>query len=329
MSLFLFFVLPASIFGQDPHFTQYYSNPLQLNPSFAGSAGISRFVATYRNQWPGLKAYKTIVFSYDQHCTLLKGGIGIIFLRDYSGEASLGLKKINYGKGRSMYTIGEGIFTTTRLGFIYSSTIIFRNKISIKPSFETEFFQKRFDWSKLTFGDMIDPRYGFIYNTREVPGPNAKSGVDFSSGILVNCKKWNGGIAIHHLTQPDEGLLGSSKLPIKYTFHGSYIFSKSDSSNFAFSPSLLIMNQGSFSTYVISANFKQRKFQWGIGYRARDAAILMLGFRGKYFRLGYSYDVTLSKLSFVTGGSHELNLGVMLNYKHIPEKFVAMRGVVF
>jgi hypothetical protein len=42
------------------------------------------------------------------------------------------------------------------------------------------------DWSDLTFGDMIDPQQGFIYNTQEdlVNNPTTKSFPDFSAGIL-------------------------------------------------------------------------------------------------------------------------------------------------
>ena len=37
-------------------------------------------------------------------------------------------------------------------------------------------FQKFLDWDKLTFGDMIDPRRGFIYQTGDVPRGNGRRG---------------------------------------------------------------------------------------------------------------------------------------------------------
>ena len=40
----------------DPEFTQYYANPLYLNPAFAGSNICPRIHVNYRNQWPGLAA---------------------------------------------------------------------------------------------------------------------------------------------------------------------------------------------------------------------------------------------------------------------------------
>ena len=40
------------IFAQDPIFTQFYSNPVYLNPAFTGSNKCPRIVSNYRNQWP-------------------------------------------------------------------------------------------------------------------------------------------------------------------------------------------------------------------------------------------------------------------------------------
>ena len=43
-----------NVFAQDPEFTQFYANPLYLNPAFAGTARSPRINLNYRNQWPGL-----------------------------------------------------------------------------------------------------------------------------------------------------------------------------------------------------------------------------------------------------------------------------------
>ena len=40
--------------AQDPQFTQFYANPLYLNPAFAGTARCPRICMNYRNQWPNL-----------------------------------------------------------------------------------------------------------------------------------------------------------------------------------------------------------------------------------------------------------------------------------
>ena len=42
------------VYAQDPQFTQFYANPLYLNPAFAGTARCPRICMNYRNQWPNL-----------------------------------------------------------------------------------------------------------------------------------------------------------------------------------------------------------------------------------------------------------------------------------
>ena len=79
------------------------------------------------------------------------------------------------------------------------------------------------DWSKLSFGDQIDPIEGFIYPTAEdiVNYSNNKGFTDFATGFMgfgsANDKfdYYFFGFAAHHITQPDQGFLGESRLPMK------------------------------------------------------------------------------------------------------------------
>src|SRR5687767_14165804 len=84
-------LLPSfSVKGQDPHFTQFYANPLYLNPAFAGSAHCPRINLNYRNQWPALQGqFITSSFSYDQQISSISSGIGLMALTDNAGEGTL------------------------------------------------------------------------------------------------------------------------------------------------------------------------------------------------------------------------------------------------
>ena len=46
--------VPATASAQDPAFSQFYSNPLYLNPAFAGTNICPRVSLNYRDQWPGI-----------------------------------------------------------------------------------------------------------------------------------------------------------------------------------------------------------------------------------------------------------------------------------
>ena len=64
---FFFITIAANVLAQDPHFSQFFSSPLTLNPAFTGKFdGQVRAAANYRNQWPTInQAYETGTASVD------------------------------------------------------------------------------------------------------------------------------------------------------------------------------------------------------------------------------------------------------------------------
>jgi type IX secretion system PorP/SprF family membrane protein len=89
---FTLFLLGKNAYGQDPAFSQFYSNPLYLNPAFAGANnnGCPTTNLNYRDQWPGIgRTYVTYSASYDQHVDALGGGIGVMVAQDQSGSGNL------------------------------------------------------------------------------------------------------------------------------------------------------------------------------------------------------------------------------------------------
>src|SRR5436190_2720521 len=88
--ILVLFALSGTVFAQDPEFTQFYANPLYLNPAFAGSTRCPRISLNYRNQWPALSGtFVTYTASYDQHVEALGGGLGLLVLNDKAGEGTL------------------------------------------------------------------------------------------------------------------------------------------------------------------------------------------------------------------------------------------------
>src|SRR5436190_18235724 len=162
--LMLFLLLNAlSALAQDPEFTQFYANPLYLNPALAGSARCPRIALNYRNQWPSLSGtFVTYSASYDQHVDAISGGLGVLAV---SGRA------------------GDGILNTNMFSGIYSYQLTITRDFSMRFGFQGTYMQKSLDRTKLTFGDQIDPRYGFIYDTKENIPNNSVGFMDLSAGI--------------------------------------------------------------------------------------------------------------------------------------------------
>ena len=80
-------VLTLTGSAQDPHFSQFYSAPLYLGPSFAGMGGDTRFVLNFRDQWPKLPgAFITSSVSVDHYLHKYNSGLGMIYVRDNAGD---------------------------------------------------------------------------------------------------------------------------------------------------------------------------------------------------------------------------------------------------
>ena len=290
-----------SVFAQDPQFTQFYANPLYLNPAFAGTARCPRVSLNYRNQWPALSGtFVTTSASYDQDVRGLMGGLGLLVTSDQAGKGTL---------------------NTTTVSGIYSYTQAISRKFSLKAGFEATYFQKSLDWSKLTFGDQIDPRQGFIYATNDVPRGGSVSNADFSAGLLGYTDIFFVGFAANHLTEPNESLIvGTSKLPLKITAHAGASIplgmrGKYGEPKTKLSPNILYQQQGAFRQLNLGMYVDHGPIMAGVWYRSRDAFIALIGFHTDHLKFGYSYDVTTSKLTTATAGSHEISLTLQFDCK--------------
>ncbi len=298
--IFIGFVLLQAQ-AQDPQFTQFYANRTYLNPAFAGSQRCPRLCLNYRNQWPNLSGtYVTYCASYDQHIDAINGGIGIYVLEDNQARGTL---------------------KTLSLNAMYSYKIDVNRNTTIRLAIQAGYMQKSLDKSKLSFGDMIDSRRGFVWNTNEAIPQTQKSLLDIGAGILVLNKRYYFGAAFHHINQPDEGLQGKSELPLKITAHAGATLSLEKGGETSISPNILFMQQQNFTQLNIGLYVVKDLLTGGIWYRGSDAFIISLGIQAQYLKIGYSYDVTVSKLSSNTAGSHEISLQLQTRCKKRPPKY--------
>ena len=298
--------------AQDPAFSQFYANPLYLNPAFAGATpkGCPRANLNYRDQWPGIgRTYVTTSASWDQHINAIGGGLGVMVAQDRSGAGSL---------------------NTTHASLLYSYHLEVNRKFAVKAGFEASYRSISLDWSKLTFGDMIDPRDGFVYNTQEEIGNYAttRSFPDFSAGLIGYSENLFFGFAAHHLTRPDQGFIGVSELPAKITAHigGNIPLSKYSNNVTTISPNFLYQKQQDFQQFNYGIYVNRGPIVGGLWARHSlkniDSFILMLGLIQDSFKFGYSYDITLSNLkNSNTLGAHELSFTLFMPCRSRSKSF--------
>ncbi|OFY95998.1 MAG: hypothetical protein A3K10_09965 [Bacteroidetes bacterium RIFCSPLOWO2_12_FULL_31_6] len=170
---------------------------------------------------------------------------------------------------------------------------------------------------------MIDARRGFIYNTNEIQRDEPANYVDFSAGILGFSEKYFFGFAVNHLAEPDESVIeGTSPLPRKFTFHaGAVLPVESKGEVASLSPNVLVQLQQDFLQINFGMYFSKGPIIGGLWYRNSDSFIALLGFQAGILKFGYSYDITVSKLTNQTAGSHEFSTGLQFDCKPKKRRF--------
>lgn len=299
VSAFIFATNTAS--SQDAAFSQFYANPLYLNPAFAGTNDCPRANLNYRDQWPGIgRTYITTSASWDQHIKAIGGGLGVLIAQDRAGSGNL---------------------KTLNASLLYSYRLQVNNTFAMKAGFEASYRRIDIDWTQLTFGDMIDPQYGFIFATKEDIGNYDQSvwHPDFSAGLLGYSENFFFGFAAHHLTEPSQGFITESTLPRKITVHmgGNFSLNRYRNTTTTISPNFLYQKQQDFQQFNYGVYVNRGPIVGGLWARNSlknfDAVILMVGLIQESFKFGYSYDITVSNLkNSNTLGAHELSFTLFM-----------------
>ena len=310
ISVFALIFMTNTASAQDPAFSQFYANPLYLNPAFAGTNDCPRANLNYRDQWPGIgRTYVTTSASWDQHIQAIGGGLGVMVSQDRAGDGNL---------------------KTLHASLLYSYRLQVNNTFAMKAGFEASYRRIDLDWSNLTFGDMIDQEYGFIFATKEdiANYDQSLSYPDFSAGLLGYSENYFFGFAAHHLTQPNQGFISESQLPTKLTVHagGNFPLSRYRNSVTTISPNFLYQKQQDFQQFNYGIYVNRGPVVGGLWARNSlenfDSFILMLGLVQESFKFGYSYDITVSNLkNSNTLGAHELSFTLFMPCRSKSKSF--------
>lgn len=302
----LFCFLMNSVYAQDVLFTQPTNPGNILNPAFNGVDSSMQIKVGSRLQWPKINGtYFTNFISWNSYITKTNGYAGFRCVSDNSGK---------------------GILKTKSLYFFYAQLIKINKNFIFKPAVEFGIIEKKLDWTKLNYGDQIDSRNGFVYQTQNQTIKSKTRYFDINIGGLFQYKKLTLGLNAHHITQPNESVInGSSPLPMRYGVQLGYRFTISSCT---IQPYFFYQKQQNFYQLMIGSQFRffdvvNLLFAW----RQKDAAIFGLGYAGRKFSVIYSYDYFISKLTNQTGGSHELTFGMRFLKFKTHKKFAQTYSV--
>lgn len=292
-------------------FSQYYAAPLFLAPSYAGMCNGSRASANYRNQWPEVGTFNTYAVAYDQNLYKVNSGVGLMILRDEAGEGNLAL---------------------TAVDICYSWQTQITRDWTFRPGIGISYNTRSLDFTKLTFGDMLDEYGNKTRATNEFKPVTSKPYMDMQVSALFYHELYWGGISIDHLLRPKSSLydLDDYHEDMKMTiFGGAKVYvgaptssrgrrNKSDLQNVTFALKYefsKLSDQLSLGAYWNKNPFTLGAWVRGIPVAVReesygnlDAIVLMLGYKIYDLHIGYSYDFSIGHLLSSTGGSHEISV---------------------
>ncbi len=298
--------------GQDAQFTQFYASPTYISPGFVGTGVQTRFGLAYRDQWPAIPgAFVTANFAMDHFISEVNSGVGLLVTHDKAGSGGLR-------------------YTSATAQYAYE--IELKRKVFIRPALQIGWVNHAVDYTRLTFGDQL-ARGGDVGTLDNLQGTSVGY-VDMGTGVLFFTPKMWLGMSLHHLNKPNQSLLmNESFVPRKFSMHGGYRMSLTapvirqhpQSIVFAFN----YRAQEKYDQLDLGAYFERDPFFVGLWYRGiplmkayapgygnTDAMAVLVGFIVNDLRIGYSYDITLSRLAGNTAGAHEITLGYQMAQKH-------------
>jgi len=335
---------------QDPSYTHFTYNKLLYNPAYAGASDNFCLNAINHQQWLGYRDESPLIGTqgngFPATGETVRGvnprttGVG------FSAPIRLKIKdeKVNVGGAYAS-------FISDQLG--YESSTFFRGGIagayalpdgsSIRVGFELTSLTKQLDGSKLRYHDPNDPN---------IPtGLTGDTKINFGTGVYymnpnVMDGVW-GGISMTNLLPTEfEYSTGGSNVVKMATTQNLYVSGGLKMEQFLGNPSLRLEpafllksamgENGGFIkpeldlqgmvTYndLYAAGLNLRSYIAGM-----DALSIMIGYyppipgnaagQQQTLRVGYSYDITLSRINRASYGTHELQVNYCFNFT-LPDR---------
>jgi len=283
---------------QDPMLTQYMFNGLYLNPAYAGSHKYWSSTVSYRTQWTGAKfegAPQTAIVAVDGPIPGKNMGVGFLVMHD-----QLGVTKSNSFMANYSYQIK--LNPTSKLAFGINAGVS----------------QFTANLNDVLIWDEQDQVYS---NTLTKILPRVGLGVYYYS------EKHYVGFSVPTILSYEDGnkfsmdLSKASFLRRHYLLTGGLIIKAGDMVKLKPSVLLKYVHNAPFQGDVnFSAVFKDQ-FWVGVTYRTGDAVAILLEYQSnKFFRIGYSYDISFSGLRGYQNGSHEIMIGVDFGKDLVKQK---------
>ena len=300
--LLLFFSVAQA--QQATQYSLYMLNKYNFNPAYAGLDNSLSITGVYRKQWvdlPGSPESQNLTAHMPVY--ILGGGIGINIENDF---------------------IGAERTTSAQLSYNYWMPLNKTSLLSI--GIGGGLVQKSLDGAELRAPEgEYDPTEPIIeHNDGRLPTSMVNTIVPtVSAGIYLQTEKLDIGISANNLIESTANLDfqdNTTDIQLKRNYFFIFAYSFEIGNTLTLHPSLFAKSDFNEHQVEISTILRYNDNIFGgasfRGYNSKsiDAVVLIAGFKlNEKVSFGYAYDLTLSDLSNVSRGSHEIILNYNLN----------------
>lgn len=281
--ILLLFLTDTVCAQQDPQYTNYMYNTMNVNPAYAGTKEVLSILGMYRAQWVGLDgAPVTSAFSLHSPIGLSNIGLGLSFVNDKIGPSGENIISVDFS-----YRLNFDNLSTLALGIKTTANLL------------------NVDYTKLSIYDPTDPQFQNNVDNRFSP--------NFGAGAYWYSDKHYVGFSVpnfletKHYDDNDRNSLAKEKM--HYYFMAGYVFDLT--SEIKMKPAFLSkMVAGAPLQIDMTANFLFfEKLTVGAAYRLNASVSGLVAFQlSDKLLVGYSYDAETTKLAHYNSGSHEIFL---------------------
>jgi type IX secretion system PorP/SprF family membrane protein len=299
-ALLLLITFPGFVSAQDPSFSQFFSSPLNINPALTANINAKwRLVTNFRDQWIGpASPYATGTVSFDSKIMKDKLpetntlGLGGMLMYDY---AMSGIHKSIYGSLNVSYNItlasNEG---DHRLGIgvggIYGSKRIAFHRLIFPEQFTGNGFNTNLPTGEAALSNMkpyISTSAGAIYSYT-----NDRTNADI-------------GVAVFHFNEPKQTVLDDphKRLAMRKVVHGNMETYLNDymlltaNGIYQYQSKASYFSVGSALGFFLGETEEEQILYLGLWYWSANAIIPYIGLKYQNMQFGFTYDITISKLS--------------------------------
>lgn len=318
--------------SQDSQFSQFYANPLYLNPALTGShSGTYRIMANYRDQWSGPleRPFSTISIGGDLKYNLKNAG--------------------SYNAGNDIVAVGIQFlsdrvalldYNTTQLALYGAFHKMLEKQTNqyLSLGFQFGIVQRGINYNNLDFQDEFNGVDQFNLSTQEILPGNSQVAPDVSIGLhySITPAKNNAyyiGIAYQHWNRPNVSFFDRDirltdeyepfQIDAKLTAHIGTSFPFGDFA--AIEPRAIYLSQGISQSAILGTNLSYELSETdgisthlGVWLRSSRSlstwqptdVIVSVGFGKNGLLVGLSYDANLRNLSGQALGTSTFELSV-------------------